>query len=196
MTRSPMPSRPRIYLAGPEVFLPDPIAAGKRKAALCAAAGLEGVYPLDNALPLDGLAKVEQARLISESNEALMRSCDAAIANLTPFRGVSADSGTAFEVGFMRALGKPVLAYANTTLTLHARSLVYRAGPRLPFDFDAPGVAIEDFDLTENLMIDIAVRASGVEVVRSAVEPGTERTDLRGFELCLAAARRLFRIGA
>lgn len=187
-------SPPRIYLAGPEVFLPDPLEAGRRKCALCAAAGLEGVYPLDNSLPLDGLPKPEQARLISESNEALMRSCDAAIANLTPFRGVSADAGTAYEVGFMRAQGKPVLAYSNTTRTLHARSLVYRAGARLPFDFDAPGVAIEDFDLAENLMIDIAVQASGSHLVLTEVAPGTETTDLEGFKRCLAEARRIFRM--
>lgn len=185
---------PRIYLAGPEVFLSDPIEAGRRKCALCSAAGIEGVYPLDNSLPLDGLPKPEQARLISESNEALMRSCDAAIANLTPFRGVSADAGTAYEVGFMRALGKPVLAYSNTTRTLHARSLVYRAGLRLPFDFDAPGVAIEDFDLAENLMIEIAVQASGSHLVLTEVAPGAEMTDLRGFEHCIAEARRLLGI--
>ena len=118
----------------------------------------------------------------------------AAIANLTPFRGVSADAGTAYEVGFMRALGKPVLAYSNTTRTLHARSLVYRAGLRLPFDFDAPGVAIEDFDLAENLMIEIAVQASGSHLVLTEVAPGAEMTDLRGFEHCIAEARRLLGI--
>ena len=45
-----------------------------------------------------------------------MHSCDALVANLTPFRGVSADAGTAFEVGFMRALGRPVLGYTYTGL--------------------------------------------------------------------------------
>ena len=47
-----------------------------------------------------------------------MRSCDLLIANLTPFRGVSMDSGTAFEVGFMRALGRPVLGYTTATDTI------------------------------------------------------------------------------
>src|SRR5512138_113602 len=65
---------PRIYLAGPEVFLPDALAVGARKAALCAQHGLEGVFPLDAQLDLSGLAKPEAARRISEGNERLMRS--------------------------------------------------------------------------------------------------------------------------
>lgn len=183
--------RPRIYLAGPEVFLPDPLEAGRRKITLAAEHGLEGVYPLDASLDLDGLAKPAQAALISRSNEALMRSCDAAIANLTPFRGVSADAGTAFEVGFMRALGRPVLGYTNTALDLAGRSRVYRAGAPLPFDCDAPSVAIEDFDLAENLMLEIAIEASGGRLVRHEAKPGEEMTDLTGFRACLADLARI-----
>ena len=183
--------RPRIYLAGPEVFWPDPLEAGRRKIALCAEHGLDGVYPLDASLPLEGLAKHAQAVLISRSNEDLMRSCDAAIANLTPFRGVSADAGTAFEVGFMRALGRPVLGYTNATPSYLERSRTYRAGPRLPFDGDGPEIAIEDFDLAENLMIEIAIEASGSRLLRHAPQPGDEMTDLEGFRICLADMRRL-----
>ena len=188
-------TRPRIYLAGPEVFLPDAVEAGRRKAALCAEHGLEGVYPLDNALPLDGLSKRSRARLISESNEALMRSCAAAIANLTPFRGVSADAGTAFEVGFMRALGRPVLGYSNTTLDYAARSRAYRTGTRQAFDCDADAIAIEDFDGAENLMIDIAIEASGSRLVVQPVAAGHEMTDLTAFKVCLAEARRVLGVG-
>ena len=47
-----------------------------------------------------------------------MRSCQLCIANLTPFRGVSMDSGTAYEVGFMRALGRPVLGTAESVETI------------------------------------------------------------------------------
>ncbi len=181
-------SPPRIYLAGPEVFLPDALAMGARKAALCAAHGLEGVFPLDAQLGLAGLAKPEQARRISEANERLMRSCAGLIANLTPFRGVSMDSGTAFEVGFMRALGRPVLGYTNVIADYRARAEVYRrAPPPLP-DFDHPEAEIEDFDGAENLMIEVAIVASGGAVVRTAVPPGEEMRDLDGFEACLAQA--------
>ncbi len=42
----------KIYLAGPDVFLPDAIEIGHRKAAICARHGLTGLYPLDNAVDL------------------------------------------------------------------------------------------------------------------------------------------------
>ena len=183
--------RPRIYLAGPEVFLPDPIEAGRIKCALADEHGLKGVYPLDATLALDGLAKRAQAALISSSNEALMRTCDAAIANLTPFRGTSADAGTAFEVGFMRALGRPVLGYTNTALALVARSRAWRAGPRQPYDCDRDDMDIEDFDGAENLMIEIAIEASGSRLVRHQGAAGAEMTDLTAFRVCLEEARRL-----
>ena len=50
---------------------------------------------------------------ISAGNEELIRSCRLLIANLTPFRGPSADVGTAYEIGFARALKLPVYAYSN-----------------------------------------------------------------------------------
>ncbi len=183
--------RPRIYLAGPEVFLPDPIEAGRIKCALTAEYGLEGIYPLDATLALDGLGKRAQAELISRSNEALMRTCDAAIANLPPCRGASADAGTAFEVGFMRALGKPVLGYTNTALDLVTRSRAVRTGTRLAFDCDRPDVDIEDFDGLENLMIEVAIEASGSRLFTCTAAPGNEMTDLTAFRLCLQDARRL-----
>lgn len=184
-------ARPRIYLAGPEVFLPNAREVGRRKQALCETYGFEGVFPLDAELDLSGLAKVDAARRISLTNEGLMRTCDLLIANLTPFRGVSADVGTAFEVGFMRALGRPVLGFTNTPLDLRRRSEMARAGPRLPFDSDRKDVAVEDFDLAENLMLEIAIIEAGGILVRSAAAPGHEMTDLAGFEACLAHARSI-----
>jgi nucleoside 2-deoxyribosyltransferase len=164
---------------------------GARKVALCAARGFEGVFPLDASLDLTGLAKQEQARRISAANEGLMRGCDLLIANLTPFRGVSMDSGTAFEVGFMRALGRPVLGYTNVTADYRARSEAYRrAAPGLP-DADGPDIQIEDFDGAENLMIEAAILASGGSIVRNAVPAGHEMRDLAGFEACLMQAAQL-----
>jgi len=42
----------KIYLAGPDVFLPDAIELGRRKADICARLGLSALYPLDNAIDL------------------------------------------------------------------------------------------------------------------------------------------------
>ncbi len=184
----PAPDRPRIYLAGPEVFLPNAKDIGAAKAAVCAAAGCIGAFPLDTSLDLGGLAPLEQARLISRSNEELMRSCDALIANLTPFRGVSMDSGTAFEVGFMRALERPVFGYTNIAGDYRSRAETFRRAAAEWNDSDHSAIAIEDFGLAENLMIDIALRETGVAPVCVEVARGEELTDLRGFEVCLAAA--------
>ena len=188
-------SPPRIYLAGPEVFLPDALAVGAHKAALCAEHGLEGVFPLDAGLDLAGLAKPEQARRISAANEGLMRSCAGLIANLTPFRGVSMDAGTAFEVGFMRALGRPVLGYTNVTADYRERAEAWRrAVPHLTLpDADHPEAEIEDFDGAENLMIEAAIVASGGAVVRAAVPTGQEMRDLEGFRACLVQAVEAFK---
>ena len=156
--------------------------------------GFEGVFPLDAGLDLAGLAKPEQARAISAANEGLMRSCAALIANLTPFRGVSMDAGTAFEVGFMRALARPVLGYTNVVADYRARSEAYRrAAPQLALlDADHPELEIEDFDGAENLMIEAAIVASGGTVVRRAVPAGQEMRDLAGFRACLVQAARAF----
>jgi len=184
---TPLP-RPRVYLAGPEVFLPDAVAVGAEKCRRAAEKGLEGVFPLDAALKLEGLAPAEQARRISHANEGLMRSCDALIANLTPFRGASADAGTVFEVGFMRALGRPVAGYTNVAPAYADRARAHRArGPaHAHFDGDRADVQVEDFGLAENLMIEIAILSSGCSLVRRDVPPGARLTDLAAFDDCLS----------
>ena len=181
--------RRRIYLAGPEVFHPRAKEIGEAKARLCATVGFEGIFPLDTSLELTGLSKGEQATRIYRADVDIMRRCDVMIGNLTPFRGVSMDSGTAFEAGYMRALGRPVLGYCNTAQEYRTRANSYRAASRTWPDADGPDMMVEDFELTENLMIEIAIRESGFEVIRRDVALGTEMTDLGGFEACLEQLR-------
>src|SRR5580692_7707213 len=104
------PAPMKVYLAGPDVFLPDAVEVGQRKAAICARHGLTGLYPLDNAVDL---AAHDASRAIYAANEAMMIASDAIVANLTPFRGASADAGTVFELGFMAGRGKLCLGYSN-----------------------------------------------------------------------------------
>src|SRR6185312_3312891 len=99
-----------VYLAGPDVFRPDAIPYGESLKAACRRFGLEGLYPLDNAVPL-GLSKPQAAAWICQANLALIRRADIVMANLNPFRGAEPDSGTVFEVGYAAALGKPVWGY-------------------------------------------------------------------------------------
>lgn len=132
-----------LYLAGFDVFRPDAHAHGERLKALCAAFGHQGLFPLDNALPA-GLAGAAAARWIYDANIALIRRADAVLANLNDFRGLEPDSGTAFEVGFAAALGKPVWAYLDDH-----RPLLEQIGASV----DRQGFSVEDFGLPRNLML-------------------------------------------
>ena len=169
----------RIYLAGPDVFFPDARAQGERKKALVRAAGHEPLFPLDAQLDADFAhdAKPDVARAIFASNCGLIESCNLVAANLTPFRGPSADAGTVWEIGYASGLGKPVWGYSNVAAPFAERSRVFvRAAP--------DGLDVEDFELeSDNLMIHFAL--AGFAAIQS---PPDERwTDLASFEAILAA---------
>jgi len=183
---------PRIYLAGPDVFLPDAATVGALKSAVCLEFGLDGGFPLDNALALDHLTKTEQAREISLSNESLMRSCSAVLANMTPFRGAGMDSGTAFEMGFMRALGRPVFGYTNAVADYADRARAVRQLGFIDEDFDGEEMDIEDFGLAENLMLAVAVSETGPALVRPAAALGSPSYDLSAFRQAVAATAEYF----
>jgi nucleoside 2-deoxyribosyltransferase len=182
----------RIYLAGPEVFFANAVEQGETKKRLCAEHGFEGVYPLDNAISGgEHLSPQEVARRISRGNEQLMRSCDLLIANCTPFRSVSMDVGTAFEIGFMQALGRPVLGYSNTPADYAARVREAALSAGAMWDAESSAAEIEDFGLAENLMIAIAIEDAGGEFVAQQVASDRMLSDLTGFRRCLEIASRL-----
>ena len=184
---------PRVYLAGPDVFFSDPHGWAERKRRLCAAYGLLAITPFDPVPdePQHWDALPEPDR-IARRNEAHIRACDAVIANLTPFRGASADAGTVYEIGFARGLGRPVFGYTNTTADFATRS---RAMFGAEGNMDAEGLQIESFGLQDNLMIDCAVHEAGTLIVRNA-GPDGRWSDLGAFTECVQrAARQLWRVG-
>lgn len=144
----------KVYLAGPGVFYPDPIAEGARLKALCARYGLQGVFPMDAALDLSALDKQAAAQAIYQANIDLIRACDAVMADMQPFRGPGMDGGTAFEMGFATALGKPVVGY-NTDGYYLARTRRYYGGLQRAEAqvVDPAGLTVEDFDQVDNLMM-------------------------------------------
>ncbi|AZT84889.1 nucleoside 2-deoxyribosyltransferase [Marinobacter sp. NP-4(2019)] len=164
-----MPNPKRIYLAGPEVFFPatehQAIVAEKKR--LLREYGFEGVDPLDTELAFsDDEAKPERGLRIYQANRELMDSCDAIIANLTPFRGISADPGTVFEVGYMIGQGKPAFGF-----TLDSRRYRERAGST---ELDELSHTIEDFAMSDNLMIEGGISESGGQLF-AADQPGEHR---------------------
>jgi nucleoside 2-deoxyribosyltransferase len=167
------------------------VEVGQRKAAICARHGLAGLYPLDNAVEpsADGASLA-----IYRSNEAMMMASDAIVANLTPFRGASADAGTVFELGFMAGRGKLCLGYSNDiwsyTERVRRREPLTAAGDRRLTDAD--GLWIEDFGLADNLMIVHGLDVHGCPLIAPRLPPLDPWHDLAAFEACVRlAAERL-----
>jgi len=185
----PFPGMPKIYLAGPDVFLPDAVEVGRRKVDVCARHGLIGLYPLDNTVDL---ANSDASRQIFHGNEAMMHDADAIIANLTPFRGPGADAGTVYELGYMTGTGKLCLGYSNDPSHYADRAAKFTAvtssDGRL---VDALGLTVEDFGLTDNLMMIHALDLHGCALVTPRTAPADIWHDLTSFETCarLAADR-------
>jgi nucleoside 2-deoxyribosyltransferase len=180
----------RIYLAGPDVFLPDALEIGRRKAAICIRHGLTGLYPLDNTVDL---AAHTASREIFRGNEAMMDSADTIIANLTPFRGPGADAGTVYELGYMAGRGKLCLGYSNDPSIYAERARrfteVRSQGGVL---VDAQDLTVEDFGLTDNLMMIHALELHGAPLVTPRETPDDIWHDLTAFEACVRlAAERL-----
>ena len=186
-----VPPIPRVYLAGPDVFLPDAELWAERRKAICARYGLIGVTPLDH-LPDQpaAWAALPDWQRIALRNEQQIRSADALIANLTPFRGPSADVGTAYELGFMRALGRPVFGYSTTAALFTRRSRDFAAGHGGVVAGaggawrDADGMLIEQFGLTDNLMLEAAIVGSGGRLIVEEIASEARWTDLSVFERC------------
>ena len=136
--------KPKLYLAGPEVFLPDPLAHAAKQRALCEQYGFTPLHPVDNG-PTFGEQSVEAllrlyetvklyradtrpslSGLASEAMRCAMqiylgniryvRECDIVVANCNAFRGALVDDGTAYELGLAHGLGKPTYGYIETAL--------------------------------------------------------------------------------
>ena len=182
-----------LFLSGPDLWFPDAAERMPRRRAICEAAGFKAVSGRDSPLvetePSEAMAREIYAGVLER-----LRGADAVIANLTPWRGASADTGAAFEAGFAAALGKPVFAYLNVASEEEAeyRGRVERFFGPLPGIGDAAadgrprdedGAEIEDFALPETLMLWAEARRFYVLVTPDVMD------DLTGLELCLDAVR-------
>ncbi len=183
------PAMPLLaYLAGPDVFLPGAPAHAARRAAICAAHGLTALSPLnEDVAPLAALPEAEAWRAIFAKDLEMMGRADLVIANLTPFRGASADAGTLVELGWFLGRGKPIFAYSNSAAPFAARSRAQAAAVPDPL----PGLTVEGFGLPDNLMIPGAVEAGGGHPILLP-ECGRDLPfdSLEAFERCVALAAR------
>lgn len=137
----------KIYIAGPDVFSPYAKEFGDEYKKICREHGFIGLYPLDN--------ECDDAFEIFRANLDFINEADYVVANLNCFRGMIMDDGTAFEIGYACAKGKPIFGYMDDT-----RSMVDRFGSR-----DMENNVIEDFGFPINLMI-----ASSVKIIEGTFE--------------------------
>jgi nucleoside 2-deoxyribosyltransferase len=177
-----------VYLAGPDVFAANSAELGAAKKEICEQHGFEGLYPGD--VPT---AVVDSANALSlfEHLVEMLERADLIIANMTPFRGVSMDVGTAVEIGYMHARGRPVFGYTNVTSD-YAERVGIQAQMNANHDLIGPdGMVVEPFGFVDNLMCVAPVLLSGSTVVRRDASPHQLFRDLSGFEACVREAARL-----
>jgi nucleoside 2-deoxyribosyltransferase len=172
----------KIYLAGPDVFLPDATAISRRKRDICAAHGLTGLFPLDNEIDPTG---ADASMAIFRANTRMMQEADAIVANLTPFRGPSADAGTVYELGFMAAQGKFCTGYSNVPGVYLDRVAGTRSLDGSAQFYDSDKLIIEDFGLADNLMIVHALDLFGHALITPQQTPIDIWHDLTAFEACV-----------
>ena len=178
----------KLYIAGPEVFLPNGREQMNRKAALVRHHGFEPLCPGDLDIPPQKTKKAF-GQAISKVNEGMMNAADGIVANLTPFRGEWADVGTVFELGYMCALGKMVSAYSNVADDHYQRLLRYYGGQITDgadgYKRGPDGLSLEDFEMADNLMLDGGVERRGGIVSAHDADKNALYTDLTAFEACL-----------
>lgn len=160
------PAKPKLYLAGPEVFLPNALAHAAQQRALCAQYGFTPLHPIENG-PACGAHSVEALTRLYEAvklfridplrtfmalpsedmqcamkiylgNLAYLRACDIVVANCNAFRGALVDDGTAYELGVGNGLGKPTYGYIDAALPA-----VQNVLQRYPCTIPADGVPID-----------------------------------------------------
>ncbi len=173
-----------IYLAGPDVFLQNALDVAERKKKICREFGFEGLFPIDQ----DESPEVDAGKIF-QANRRLMIRADIGVFNLTPFRGSGADCGTAFELGFMFSMGKPVHAYIGTELVYHKRvaelegPLEEKGGDLL----DRSGLLVENFGLYDNLMLIESVAMAGGTIVARDEKTDVGLTAIDAFRECIKA---------
>lgn len=161
----------RIYLAGPEVFLPNAQEVLRVNKEKCKNHGFTAVSPLDGRLRDEvGLMR---ARQIFHENCRLIDSCEYMIANCNPFRGATIDDGTAFEIGYAFSRSKKIVGYVEFKRPLpdivqsRIPTLAHESGYRI----DMEGYLLnEDFGNTINLMPEFAIIESGGRIVEGGLE--------------------------
>lgn len=153
----------KVYFAGPDVFRDEAMDFFGILKENCAELGIEPLIPLDNEVAKG--SKAEMAESIFRGNIDMIRNADVVIANVAPFRGVSLDVGTAYEIGFAKALGKKIYFYTSEKFNMN---LAKRTKEMLGDQSQTEFPHVEDFSQFDNLMISRS--SENPNVVFSSIE--------------------------
>src|SRR5260370_2498386 len=123
----------------------------------------------------------------------MMDAADAIIANRTLFGGPGADPGSTYELGYMAARGKLCLGYCNDpTIYVDRVRQFTDVRPQDGRLIDAEGLTLEDFGLTDNLMMIHALDLHVCALVTPSRAPADIWRDFSAFEACVRSpAQRL-----
>ena len=160
------------------VFHQDPAAIFARMKALCQAVGVVGIAPLDNQIGLEGLPPGKDLlERIVRADIALMDTLEAAVFCLDGFRRApEMDAGTAFEIGYMKALGKPIAGWTSDTrpypkrvtdffrATFNAgveQTVAGSAGGMSGSLRDTDGILVHSEGCVQNAMVHIGIELAG-----------------------------------
>jgi len=135
-----------VYVAGPDVFYPDAEQRAQKAREIADVYGFKPLIPMDNDITTENKTPLQIRDEIFEKNMKMINKCDIVIANITPFRGPSADAGTVWEIGCAVGQGKPVFAFTDDMSDYNTR-------------VKPDGMAIEDFKSVDNLMIACSVKS-------------------------------------
>jgi nucleoside 2-deoxyribosyltransferase len=175
----------RVYLAGPMVFDADPLRIFRRMKAICEECGVVGVAPLDNQIGLEGLPPGKPLlKAIVRADIGLMDTVEAAVFCLDGFRrGPEMDPGTAFEVGYMKALGKPMAGWTRDVRSYPERVAAFfrdtyganlataaagAVGGTSGLLRDPDGVLVHSEGCAQNAMVHVGIELAGGVVVADA----------------------------
>jgi len=169
----------KVYLAGPTVFHPNAEGFFAAMKGVLADYGLLGVAPIDNQAHLLGIPPGPDLNAaIYEADIGIMRTVDAAIFDISPFRNATeCDAGTAFEAGYCRCLGLPMTGWTTQGVNYpelvegyvrkrYGRELVAEVseaskGAKSGSLRDPDGILVHSVGLYQNLMIQIAIENAG-----------------------------------
>lgn len=159
----------KIYLAGPEVFLPNALETFKNHKSICSEHGLIGISPFDNSVELTkNLEGYELAKTIYLNNRQIIDECDIIVANCNSFRGPLVDDGTSWEIGYGFARGKTIYGYIDDYRPLpeNVRSHLSTKSHESGYWMDEQGYLLnEDFGNAINLMLEFSIQESGGKLV-------------------------------